>query len=223
MGSIGKRSEMLNPHVNPNGRFNGLFNRYVCNFARKTYKPLACWHTFDGAGFDYTFNRSMEFDLNATNLRKPDNIFKNLKAGLRIGEAVIPKLPSESWKAGFIARFNTPIKRPEGKVDSSRDILQRLTKGIIQKWMFLFKPLDGVALIIPRKTPFFRFPHCFPLVEKVIIKPATRIKGLIKFCYLAVRREKPVFESFSHNYTLMQTQYNVKNYFKGQMGILVER
>jgi len=214
MFPIGERNKVLKTHIDSNRRIDGLLNRFMIDITGKGHKPFSCECTPDGACLNYPLNRSMQFDLNTTYFGKPNNVFKKLETGLRISEAIISEFAAKSWIAGFFTPGLNPTKKgPESKIDPCRNILKCLTVNIRQKWVFLFKTLEGVALIIARNTFLFSLPGSFSLFEKMVIQPAATIKGLLKGCSLFMCWKNSIFKSFSHIYTLAYALYKIKHYF----------
>jgi len=211
---IGKSSERFQPHVDSDGWFNGFFGRFMINVTGKRYKPFSGRCTFNGAGLNCTLDRPVKLYLNTPDLGKLNYILEKFKAGLRIGEGIIPELSPESWIPGFIAGFDTSEESSESKVDSHRNVLKNLTVNIRQKRMFLFKILKRIALIISRKAFLFSIPGLFALLKKMIVKPVTSIKRLLKGCDLFVGWEYPTSKYFPHIYTIRVVLLNVKNYLK---------
>ncbi len=214
MFAIGKRCEMLKPHVDSDDWFNGFFGRTMINVTGKRYKPFASRGTFNGAGLDYALDRFVKLYLNAPDFGKLNYILEKFKASLRISEGIISKLSSESWIPRLAAGFDTSEESPKSKVDSHRNILKNLAVNIGQKRMFLFKNFKRIALLISGKTFLFSFPCVLALLKQMIIKPATAIERLLKNCDLFMRREYPISKCLSHIYTIYIVLLNINNYFK---------
>jgi hypothetical protein len=190
-------------HVNSNRRLNWIFHWVTTDIAGECYKPFPGWRASDCTSFYYAFNRSVELDFNAANLRKSENVFKKFKTRLRECKRVVAKSASKSRKARRFTSFDAPKKCSKGEIDSCGNILKNLAENIKQKRVFLFECFKAVTLIISAQTLLFRFPCGFALFKKMIVQPTTSIKRLFKDCSLLATWKNSISKRFSHIYTLL--------------------
>ncbi len=180
MFAIGKGCEMFQAHIQANRWFDWLRGRNMLNSTGKEYKPFSGKRAPDSASFNRAFDRSMEFNLNAADFGKSDNIFKKLETGLRISEAIIPELAPKSWIARLFAGLYPSKESSKSQINSGGNILKRLAESIVEKRVLFFKAGNRIALIISRNAFLLGFPHCFTLLKKIIIEPVTSSERTLK-------------------------------------------
>ena len=189
----------------------GFGKCYRFRFAREAGIPLICGTSADSEGFNITSDRSMELDLNVTDLRQPEPAINEGKSPLRISETVVSIGTTKSRIARCFACLGAPKESLKSKVDSNGDVLKDLAMDCIQGRPLLLQLRQCSLLFIQRNRLLISFPKILALLKKVVIQPAAFLKGMLHRSLLTERRIQPIFKtSLTHKNILAQVDMDYK-------------
>lgn len=190
----------------------------MLHLAREAGIPLVGGASVYGKHFNLTTNRPMEPNLNVPNLGQPEIAINDRESRLGIGETVIPASTTESGISRLLARLGSAKESLICKVYPNSDILEDLAVYSLQRRPFRFQCRQGINLVVQSQTLLLLLPETLSLLQKVIVKPTTFIKGLIHLSMLPLGRIQPVFKTgLMHKYILAQFMKEVKRAFICQL------
>jgi len=199
-----KSSKRVKANINTNS-FVIFRQRHRLPFARKHNVPFTGRRPFNCAGFNLSFNRTVQNNLDVTYLRKTQNIFVKTESALREGEAVIPATPTKTGIARLLTGFYSAEEGFKGKVNTDGDVLKNLRMYAGQRFALLFKVGKVGLLTVQRQGITVIFPGIFSLFKEMVKQPATFLKPTIHYIYLFFGWVDTVQKCFTHN-----INYNTK-------------
>jgi hypothetical protein len=202
-----KGRELVQPAIHThslNRRLKGL----GFHFHGKAGKPFSGRFSFNRQGFDPALNRSVQLDLDVSNLRQPQLAIGKSKARLRVGETVIARARAKARVARFLTRFDSAKERVKGFVQSPENVLQDLRVNRLHIWSYGLDPWQlGLLVLVVDGLPAKTI-GVTPFLQRRIIEFAAYIQRLLKFPHLSFGWIYAVFERFSHwlNYRVKKSK-----------------
>jgi hypothetical protein len=204
--TIREGSKGFKPNVNTN--LTRIFREYVRfnPFATEANIPFASTTFGERDSFDLTFDRTVEFNFDVTNLANNQGRVFQFAAGGGLGKGY-RVVTAKTLKAGitrFLSRFNPPKESFQGKFEPDRYILQDLGMNLTERRSFNFKKRQLSLLVIQADAFAGFFINAFALAKPVIVQPATIFKLLFEQGFLAFGRPYSEFERLSHTNILSE-------------------
>jgi len=208
----GQSGKTFKPNINTHGLIR-FWQWLVFNLTGKSYKPFARAGAPNTAGLNFPFKGTVDSSLYHADFRQGDIVRVEQVASLGVGKAVIPTLSPKPGVAWLFTRLHSSEESFEGKVNAYCHILQYLTMNSSQRWPFFLQCREGVNLVIHTKRLLLFFPSSLSLFEKMIVKPAALIQGMLHGGSLIGCRVESVLKGFlMHNYIIAQLKKGGKPY-----------
>src|SRR6266566_818832 len=195
---IRQGSECLESDINANS---SVIFWQALGFAlhRETGVPLARTAFVDRERFHLALERAMQDDLHMTNDRKSKfALLINLKAKLRVGEAIVAPFAFQTGIAWLLIRFHPSEEGLECQINAHCHILQDLGVDFQQRGTFLFQYGIGSMLLIKRQALTGLLIGYLALFKQMIIQPTTLFKGLVEQAVLLLCWVYSIPKHFTH-------------------------
>ena len=198
----GKRRQ---PHIHAH-HVAGWRQRLGLRLAREAGKPLAGVRTGERDRLGRAFHRPVQDDMHRANHfgeNQPLTLQPHPVAILRIGDTVVSAEAFEAWEADcFGSRFHPTKAGLKGESHPDADVLAYLTVDEFQGGSHQLP--DGqhsLRVVQPQRlAPLLICPLAFS--KRLVIRPTTFLKLLLKDTPLAVREVDSVFEALAAHHTL---------------------
>ncbi len=180
-----------------------VLNCFPSGEDRKAGIPLAGTAALDGQCFDFPSKVPMQDDLDMTDARSKElALCIDLKATLRIGQAIIAINSTEAGIARLLSCEASAKERLEGQIETYSHILQDLRVNRVQRGALLFQQRIGGLLLIARQALPLLLIRAFAFFKQMVIEPTTLLKSFVEPGLLLLRWENAVLKHFTHTHVI---------------------
>src|SRR5712692_6154699 len=198
----GEDSERLQADVYSD-LFRAFGQTFRFHFTGKAGIPLAGTAALDGQCFDFPSKVPMQDDLDMTDARSKElALCIDLKATLRIGQAIIAINSTEAGIARLHSCEASAKERFEGQIETHSHILQDLRVNRVQRGALLFQHRIGGLLLITRQALPLLLIRAFAFFKQMVIEPTTLMKCFVEPGLLLLRWENAVLKHFTHTHIM---------------------
>jgi len=172
--------------------------------AREGDKPLASL-ALHRTGLDGAFDWPMDGSLHRSHHREIDATVFQGKPALRISEAVIPALATESRVTRLLTSLHPAEESLHRQVYADSHILQHLAVDTCQSGTASLKRGKCFDLVVQRQGCFQSFIDHLTVFKKVVVQPSAFIKNVVHRSSLTNRWIQPILKScLMHKYIVAQ-------------------
>lgn len=202
--SCGKRGESRQPNVDADAIGRGRQRCWCLDFTGERCVPFPSRRTADSAGLRFSFQRTVQDNLHATDLGKPKTFTYQLAAGRNLweGHAVVAMLAAKARKARFFSSLATSKERLESQVDTNGDVLQNLRMNVGQEWAFCLENWQAGMLFVQGRPFASLFVDGLAFFKKLIVEPTAFVQRCFKNSLLLWCGEQAIFKTFTHDFIL---------------------
>lgn len=169
--AIGKGCKLFQSHIYAN-RVACCGQQLIFDVTSEAYKPFSILPT-DGTSLDCSQDRSMQLDINRTDLGELEAMVSDSEAALGIGERIIPISAFESRIPWFITRLEPAKECFECKVNADGYILKNLRMHILKLRPRLSKYFQSSLLFKARRAVVSGLIFLFSVGEQPIVSVPT--------------------------------------------------
>jgi hypothetical protein len=145
----------------------------------KASVPFASARAGDSASFGIAFNRSMEFNLDMTDLRDYQFVTDKLTAArdLREGDRVIPSIALEAGITSFfVTGLNSPKESLKSQIEPDGYVLQYLTMHQTKPITYKLQSWQLIDLLVQPRRFAWLLVSVTTFSQPMVIEPATFFK-----------------------------------------------